>query len=150
MKKAMFLTLLLAWAVFCSCSMEAMGHRQGIAVLFEGTPQIFDLSVQYQGMTVGKVVAHDWANGITRIVIDFDSQYDGLMKNNLAIVAKAGRLNVVPMSGYGDLLPKDACINGFVNTTSYRWFKFKHLIDNINFSADRRARDLLARSGLSG
>lgn len=146
----MFLTLLLAWAVFCGCSMNMAGHRQGIAVLFEGTPQIFDLSVQYQGMTVGKVVAHDWANGVTRIVIDLEGQYDGLMKNNLAVVAKTGRLHVVPLSGYGDSLPKDACINGFVNTTSYRWFRFKHLIGNINLSADRRARDLLAQSGLSG
>ncbi len=47
-------------------------------------------------------------------------------------------------------LPPEGCINGFMNLISYRMDKFKHIINNINTPAARRAQRLLARSGLAG
>ena len=150
MRKTIILLLLVYLAGCLGCSSESLIGSRGIPVVFDGTPQIFDPSVHYQGAAVGRVVSRDWNNGVTRVVVDLDSSLEDLKKTNLVFVVSRGRLHAATLGGYGEALPADACINGFVNTASYRWFKLTHLMDNINLSADRRARTLLARSGLSG
>ena len=111
---------------------------------------IFDSSVVFMGTVVGRILSREMDNGVARVSIALDGQYDNLKKTNLAAVVKNGRLHLNVFSGYGGPLPADGCINGFLNTNSYRWFKLRHLINNINMSADRRAQRLLARSGRAG
>ena len=73
-----------------------------------------------------------------------------MKKTNMAAVVKNGRLHLDALCGYGESLPPAACISGFSNTITYKWFKLKHLINNITMDADRRAQRLLVRSGLAG
>ena len=151
MKRGIYLMLLMAIGVgLCGCSMKSMDSRKGIPVMFDGIPQVFETSIQSKGTVVGQIISREWRNGVTRVVIALEGEYDALKRNNLAFVVKNGQLHAVQLGGYGEPLSADACINGFVNTSSLQWFKFKHLMGNIIISADRRAQNLLSRSGLSG
>ena len=150
MKKTAILILMMVWIGLPGCSMQSMGGRDGVGVVFDGQPQIFDSTVVYMGMPVGQVQSTEYGNGVTRLLISLDGQYQDLKKNNMAAVVKNGQLHLHALSGYGIALPPAACIGGFLNTSSYRWFKFKHLINNVTMSADRRAQRLLLQSGLSG
>ena len=150
MKKTAFLVLILSMVGWCGCSMPPVNGSAGLGVIFDGDPLIFDSSVAFLGMDVGRVVSREWGNGVTRVFIDLDSQYDGLKKSNVAAVVRSGRLHLRSLGGYGYPLPPDACIGGFVNTISFQLFKLKHIINNVSMSADRRAQRLLARSGLVG
>jgi len=150
MKKLVFFLLMVAVVGLLGCSVQPIGNPSGVGVMFDGEPSIFDSSVVYMGTVVGRILSREWGNGVTRVSIALDSPYEDLKKNSLAVVVKNGRMQLNLLSGYGDPLPPGGCISGFVNTASYRWFKFSHLINNITMSADRRAQNLLAQSGLAG
>ncbi|WP_372682444.1 hypothetical protein [Desulfosarcina sp.] len=150
MKKTMVLILMvmvMVMAVGCSVQPIGKGNPSGVGVIFDGEPLIFDSSVFFQGTVVGQILSREAVNGIARVSIALEGQRDDLIKNNLAAVVKNGRLHLNRFAGYGDPLPPGGYINGFVNTTSYRWFKLKHIINNINSSADRRTQRLLVQSG---
>jgi len=134
------------------CSVQRIDRMNpsGVDVIFDGDPLIFDSSVIFMGSVVGQMLSRESGNGVTRVSIALDSQHEELKKTNLAAVVKNGQLHLHMFSGYGDPLPPGECINGFLNTASYRWFKFRHIIEDINNAADRRAQHLLARSGLAG
>lgn len=150
MKKSVFFILIAVAVGLPGCSVQPIGNPSGVGVIFDGEPTIFDPSVVYMGTVVGRILSNEWSNGVTRVSIVLDNQYEDLKKTSLVAVVKNGRLHLNMFSGYGDPLPKGGCISGFVNTASYRWFKFRHLINNVTMSADRRAQHLLARSGLEG
>lgn len=152
MKKSVLFTLIVIIVGLAGCSVQPVGNGtpSGIWVMFDGDPLILDSSVVFMGTVVGQVRSRDWGNGVTRVSIVLDGQYDDLKKDNMAAVVKNGRINLEAMSGYGDSLPQHGCINGFVNRLSYRLFKFTNLTNNITISADRRAQHLLVRSGLAG
>ncbi|MEE4112939.1 MAG: hypothetical protein V2I40_09010 [Desulfobacteraceae bacterium] len=151
MKKLVIAILMMVIGIpGCSVQPVGSGNSRGVGVMFDGEPLIVDASVIFLGIVVGQILSHETGNGVTRVSIALDSQYDDLKKNNLAAVVKNGRLHLSTFSGYGDPLPPGGYINGFINTTSYRWFKLRHLINNINISADRRAQRLLVRSGWAG
>lgn len=151
MKKTVFLILMVLIAGLPGCSEQPFRKKttSGVGVLFDGEPQVFDSSLVFMGAAVGQILSRERRNGVTRISIVLDDQYDNLKKTNLTAVVKNGRLHLKVISGYGDPLPPGGCINGFLNTTSYRLFRFSHVIDNVNTSADRRVQRLLARSGLA-
>jgi hypothetical protein len=152
MKKTVFIILMVMVIGLPGCSVQPIGggSPSGVGVMFDGEPLIFDSSVVFLGTVVGQILSHETGNGVTRVSIALDGQYDDLKKNNLAAVVKNGRLHLTAFCGYGDPLPPGGYISGFINTASYRWFKFRHIINNINLSADRRAQRLLVRSGLAG
>lgn len=152
MKKTVLIILMVMAIGLPGCSMQPIGNgnSSGVGVIFDGEPLIFDASVVYLGTVVGQILSREMVNGITRVSIVLDGQYDDLKKNNLAAVVKNGRLHLNRFSGHGDPLPPGGHINGFINPASYRWFKFKHIINNINSSADRRTQRLLVRSGWAG
>ncbi len=150
MKKTVFLVLILSMVGWCGCSMPPVNGPAGLGIIFDGDPIIFDSSVTFMGMEVGRVISREWGNGVTRVFIDLDSQYDGLKKSNVAAVVKNGRLHLRSLGGYGYPLSPDSCIGGFENSISFQLFKLKHVINNVSMSADRRAQRLLARSGLAG
>ena len=152
MKKTLCYALMVMMMGLAGCSLEQIttGNPSGVWVMFDGEPLLFDSSVIYMGTVVGRVTSRETGNGVTRVSIALDGQYDDLKKNNMAAVVKNGRLHLQRFSGYGLSLPPDGCINGFMNLSSYRWYKFRHIINNINMSADRRAQRLLVRSGLAG
>lgn len=150
MKKTAIIILLMVWIGLSGCSMQPMGGQDGVGVVFDGQPRIFDSTVIYMGMPVGQVQSTEYGNGVTRLLISLDGSYEDLKKNNMAAVVKNGQLHLNALSGHGAALPPATCIIGFINTSSYRWFKFIHLINNINMSAERRAQRLLLQSGLSG
>ncbi|MBC2712688.1 MAG: hypothetical protein HGJ94_17385 [Desulfosarcina sp.] len=149
MKKSVVLFLMMM-VCLSGCSVPQIGSPSGIGVMFDGNPVIFDSSVVHMGTVVGQILSREWGNGVTRVSITLDGQYEDLKKANMAAVVKNGRLHLNAFSGYGAPMPPDACICGFVNTASYRWFKLKHLINNVTMAADRRAQRLLALSGLAG
>ncbi len=152
MKKTISIILMVMVIGLPGCSVEPIGsgNPSGVGVMFDGEPLIFDSSVVFLGTVVGQILSQETGNGVTRVSIALDGQYDDLKKNNLAAVVKNGRLHLNMFSGYGDPLPAGGYITGFINTASYRWFKFSHIINNINLSADRRAQRLLVRSGWAG
>lgn len=150
MKKTVVFVLIALLSVLCGCSAQPMGSQSGIGVVFDGQPHIFDPSVICLGNPVGQVLSSEWSNGVTRVTISLDGPAADLKKTNMAVVVKNGHLQLNTLGTHGVALAPSQCINGFVNTASYRWFKFKHLINNITISADRRAQQLLARSGLAG
>ena len=152
MKKTVFFILMVMVMGLPGCSVKSIGsgNPTGVGVMFDGDPLIFDSSVVFMGTVVGQIFSREIGNGVTRVSIALDGQYDDLEKTNLAAVVKNGRLHLNILSGHGDPLPPGGYINGFVNTASYRWFKLKLIINNINLSADRRAQHLLVRSGLAG
>ena len=150
MKRLIMVLVVAMGGVLWGCAMESAGNRGGIHVVFDGRPLIVDAVVYHQGVPVGRVGSSDLINGVTRMVIDLDARYDALKKNNLAVVAHKGRLHLATLSAYGQALPPDACINGFNDMHSYRWFKFRCLINNINLSAERRAQHLMVRTGRPG
>ncbi len=150
-KTACFILMMMVMGLLgCSVQPIGSGHPSGVGVVFDGEPLIFDSSVVFMGTVVGQILSREVVNGVTRVSIALDGQHDDLKKNNLAAVVKNGRLQLNMFSGYGDPLPPGGYINGFVNTSSYRLFKFRHIINNINSSADRRAQRLLVRSGWAG
>lgn len=150
MRKTVLLVLILSMVAWCGCSMPPVNSPAGVGVIFDGAPSIFDSSVVYMGLEVGRVLSREWGNGITRVSIDLDSQFDSLKKTNVVAVVKNGRLHLRSMGGYGYPLPPGSCVAGFSNTFSLHMFKLKHIINNIAMSADRRAQRLLVRSGLTG
>lgn len=150
MKKTVLVVLLGVMVGLAACSVQKGGSTSGLGVMFDGEPLIFDSSVVFMGDPVGRILSHEWANGVARVSIGIDGQYENLKRNNMAAVVKNGRLHLNAISGYGDPLPPGGCIMGFTNMTSFRLFKVMHLINNITMSADRRAQYLLARSGLAG
>lgn len=152
MKKSVYFILMVLVIGLPGCSVQPIGNGNpsGVGVMFDGEPLIFDSSVVFMGTVVGRILSREMNNGVARVSIALDGQYDNLKNNNLAAVVKNGWLHLNVFSGYGDPLPAGGCINGFSNTSSYRWFKLRHLFNNINMSADRRAQRLLARSGRAG
>lgn len=152
MKKSVYFILMVMVIGLPGCSVQPIGNgnSSGVGVMFDGEPLIFDSSVVFMGTEVGRILSREMNNGVARVSIAVDGQYAHLKKNNLAAVVKNGRLHLNVLSGHGDPLPADGSIIGFLNTLSYRWFKVRHLFDNINMSADRRAQRLLARSGRAG
>lgn len=152
MKKSVYFILMVMVIGLPGCSVQPIGNGNpsGVGVMFDGEPLIFDSSVVFMGTEVGRILSREMNNGVARVSIAVDGQYTNLKKNNLAAVVKNGRLHLNVLSGHGDPLPADGSIIGFLNTFSYRWFKVRHLFDNINMSADRRAQRLLARSGREG
>jgi len=152
MNKKVFFILMAMMIGLPGCSVRQIDRMNpsGVGVMFDGEPLIFDSSVVFMGTVVGQMLSRESGNGVTRVSIALDGQHEALKKTNLAAVVKNGQLHLIMLSGYGDPLPPGGCINGFLNTNSYRWFKFRHIINDINNSADRRAQRLLARSGLAG
>ena len=150
MKQSLWLIVMVGWFSLLGCSAQPMGNPDGVGVVFDSEPRLYDRSVVHMGMAVGEVLSHDQGNGVHRVMIALDSQNGDLLKTNLAAVVNNGRLHLKLLNGYGTPLPPGSCINGFVNNASYRWFKFKHLINNVTMSADRRAHRLLTQSGLAG
>jgi hypothetical protein len=152
MRKTACFLLMVTMGVIPGCSLQQIdnGNTSDLAVMFDAVPLIFDSSVVFMGTVVGQMISLETANGVARVSIVLDSQYDALKKNNLAAVVKNGRLHLKRFSGYGDPLPPGGYINGFGNFISYQLFKFKHIINNINMSADRRAQRLRVLSGLAG
>ncbi len=150
MKKWSLFILMTMIVGLSGCNVQQIGSPSGVGVVFDGEPLIFDSSVVYMETVVGRMISREMGNGVTRVSIALDDQYAGLKKTNLVAVVIDGRLHLAVLGGYGDPLPPAACISGFSNTASYRWFKFKHLINNITMAADRRAQRLLDRSGLAG
>ena len=150
MKQSIGLIVMVAWFGLCGCSAGPLGNQDGVGVVFDSAPRLYDSSVVFMGMPVGKVLSGDSGNGIHRVIISMDGQSNDLLKTNLAAVVSNGRLTLKQLNGYGTPLAPGACIIGFKNIASYQWFKFKHLINNITISADRRAQRLLAHSGLAG
>jgi hypothetical protein len=150
MKKMAFCMLILSMVGWNGCSTSPMGNSAGVGVMFDGSPLIFDTSVVCMGTVVGRMLSQEWGNGVTRVSIALDSPYENLKTTNMAVVVKNGRLHLNALGGYGEALPPGACISGFSNTNSYRWFKFKHLINNVIMAADQRAQRLRIRSGLAG
>lgn len=150
-KTACFFLMVMMFAL-PGCSLQQIDNKNtsDLAVMFDAVPLIFDSSVVYMGTVVGQMISRETANGVARVSIALDSPYDALKRNNLAAVVKNGRLHLKRFSGYGDPLPPGGYISGFVNLYSYRLFKFKHIINNINMSADRRAQRLRVLSGLAG
>jgi hypothetical protein len=134
----------------CSVPTIGKGHSSGVEVIFDGEPLVFDATVVFMGTVVGRIISREMDNGVARVSIAVDEGFDHLKKTNLAAVVKNGRLHLNTLCGYGDPLPAGGYIIGFLDTISYRWFKLRHLINNINMSADRRAQRLLARSGRAG
>ena len=150
MKQSMWLIVMVGCFSLLGCAVQPMGNSDGVGVVFDSEPRIYDASVVYRGMPVGEVLSRDQGNGVHRVMIAMDNQYGDLLKTNLAVVVQNGRLHLKLLNGYGTPLAPGSCINGFVNIASYRWFKFKHLINNVTMSADRRAHRLLTQSGLAG
>ena len=152
MKKRVLFILMVLLIGLPGCSVQPIGsgNPPSVGVLFDGEPLIFDATVVFMGTVAGRILSREMGNGVTRVSIALDGQFDDLEKTNLAAVVKNGRLHLNRFSGHGAPLPPGGYINGFVNTLSYRLFKLKHIINNINLSADRRAQRLLVRSGLAG
>ena len=150
MVKTMMLLLMTIMIGGCGGSLSPTTDSSDLTVVFDDEPLIFDASVVYMGTVAGRMLSREWANGITWVSVDLDGQYADLRRTNLAAVVENGRLHLTALSGYGDLLPTDATILGFSNKISYRWFKLKHLINNITIAAERRVQHLRIRSGLSG
>ncbi|BBO66854.1 hypothetical protein DSCA_07840 [Desulfosarcina alkanivorans] len=150
MRKTTFCLLVIAVAAVCGCSGHPAGNTAGVAVLFADDPHVFDPAVLYRGTVVGRLLSRQWGNGVTRLYIAPETPYADLIATNMAIVVKAGRMHLVTLGGVGEPVPADAGICGFVNTFSYRWFKFKHLINSVTMAANRRAMRLQHRSGLAG
>jgi len=148
MKKGLIVAGFLILVGLLGCSLSPTGSGGGLVVVFDGLPRIFDSAVVHQGAVVGQMRSTQWSNGVSRVTIDLDSQFDHLAQSNAAVVVKNGQLHLKRFGGYGEPLPAGACINGFVSNLSYQWFAFKHLINNITVSAQRRALRLQARSEL--
>lgn len=150
MKKALTILILMLMAGLTGCSMQPSGSRDGIAAVFDGAPRLFDSSVVYMGNVVGQTLSSEWQNGVTRVAFVLDSPFEALMKSDLVVVAKNGRLHLNTLGGYGEPLPPGASILGFVKPSTYRWFKFKNLINNATMSARHRSQRLQAQFGLGG
>lgn len=150
MKQTVVFVLIAVLGALCGCSVQPMGSQNGIGVVFDGQPRIFDSSVICLGNPVGQILSSELSNGVTRITISIEGPFADLKKTNMAVVVKNGRLQLNTLSANGVLLAPSQCTKGFVNTKTYRWFKSKHLNNNNTFSADRRAQQLLSRSGLGG
>ena len=150
MKKRLIAVGLMLLVGVSGCSLPPTGDGGGLVAVFDGVPQLFDSAVVHQGSVIGQVRASEWRNGVTRMTIDLDSQFTHLAQSNAAVVANNGRLHWKSLSAYGEPLPSGGCINGFSTNSSYQWFRFKHLINDITMSAQRRAVQLQARSESGG
>ena len=150
MKKALTILFLILMAGLTGCSVQPAGSQNGIAAVFDGAPRLFDSSVVYMGNVVGQTLSSEWKNGVTRVAFVLDGPFEDMVKSNLVVVAKNGRLHLNTLGGYGLPLPPGASILGFVKPSTYRWFKFKNLINNATMSAHQRAQRLQAQFGLGG
>jgi hypothetical protein len=150
MRKTACCILIMAMVGLYGCSMPPVGRSAGVGVMFDDDPLVFDSSVVYMGTVVGRMLSQERGNGITRVLIVLDDQYEDLKKTNMAVVVKSGQIHLRALGGFGQPMTPDACILGFSNSFSYRWFKFKHLFNNVILAANQRAQALQRRSGLTG
>ncbi|WP_319525514.1 hypothetical protein [uncultured Desulfosarcina sp.] len=150
MKKALTIFFVMLMAGLAGCSVQPSGGQDGIAVVFDGAPQLFDPSVVFMGTVVGQTLSSESKNGVTRVAFALDNSFDELMTSNLVAVARNGRLHLDTLGGYGEPLSPGASIVGFVKPSSYQWFKFKNIINNATMSAQHRAQRLQAQYGMGG
>ena len=150
MKKKLIMVAVVLWVGLSGCALPPTETGAGLVAVFDGVPQIFDPVVVHRGTVIGQVGASEWRHGVTRVTLELDSPYDQWAQSNAVVIAHNGRLHWKTVSGSGQPLPSGACINGFLNKTSYQWFKFKSLLNNINNAALQRAQRLQARSELGG
>ena len=151
MKNVIFVLMASLVIGFCGCASEKFGSTtSGVGVVFDGAPLISDPSVGYMGTTVGQIVSSQWSNGVTRLTVSFNNDSQNLVAANMALVVKNGRLDLVPLSRFGQPLADQASMLGFNNRISLQWFKLKNIINDINMAAARQAKWLSSLSGLSG
>ena len=148
MQKRMMMVGLALWIGLVGCALPSTESGAGLVAVFDGVPRIVDSAVIYQGSVIGHMGSREWRHGVTRVTLDLDSPYDQLAQSNVVVIAQNGRLHLKTVSGYGEPLPSGACINGFVNNISYRWFVFTNLLHNITNAAQQRAQRLQARSAV--
>ena len=102
MKNTIYFFLMLMMMGISGCNMQQIDNWNppSLEVMFDEKPLIFDPSVVYMGTVVGQVLSQEMGNGVTRISIALDDQYDELKKNNLAAVVTNGRLHLKRLSAF--------------------------------------------------
>ena len=57
MKQSIWMVVIVGWFSLYGCSLGPMGGQDGVAVVFDSDPRLYDSSVVFMGMPVGEVLS---------------------------------------------------------------------------------------------
>jgi hypothetical protein len=132
--------LLLLTVVLTGCQPST---GDGYTVMFAGRPNIWDGAVYHQGNVIGRVVSVETGEtNISKAAVNLDAPYRNRLASNTVFYVSNGRLNLGVMGNYGTAVKPGATVAGFGSKSAYRWFKFKHILDNPANKVNKRAQYL--------
>jgi hypothetical protein len=125
-----------------------MGCQQsgddGITVMFSGRPNVWDESVYHRGSVVGHLVSLETSGAnISKAIIAMDGPYKDRLATNTVFYVSDGRINLGKVGNHGEAVKPDSAMAGFGSQGAYRWYKFKHILNNTVADAGKRAQYLM-------
>lgn len=117
--------------------------QQGIHVLFESNPRLYQPDVYYFGQVVGQVIDQKQGAGTAyRVTVRLKPEYGKEASTNWVFYADNGSLNVARLSGPGRPLNPGDNICGFGSKAALNWFKLKTLLTDRIYKATQKAKSL--------
>lgn len=115
-------------------------------VMFEGTPNIFDTGIYFQGSRIGEIVSQETGNGLAhKAAIRIDPEHQEIMQNRTIFYVSSGRLNYATFGAFGDPLPLGSPVLGFRSKAAMYGFRLTHLTQPLPSAAAEQADWLLKR-----
>jgi hypothetical protein len=137
------ITLFLISSVF-SC--QSANEKEGIHVMFDGTPKIYHSQVFYQGQVVGQIQDQQIGNGsVTKVTIRIDPQFEQYSGRHWAFYADSGRLMAGKLVSSGEPMESGDRVCGFRSKAAFHWFKVKTLLSDRVSKAERQADKLFRK-----
>ncbi|GEM_PF-2361109 len=131
----------LALMVISGCIRPA--GEDGISIMFDRRPLLFEETVYFNGIKVGKVGGVDvGAGGITRVNFIPADEFRSQLADNLVFYVSNGRLMAAKIRNFGRPLKEGGVMCGFGSRSALYWFRLKHALGDAARVAAARAASL--------
>jgi hypothetical protein len=134
------ITLFVISSVF-SC--QGANKKEGIHVMFDGTPKIYHSQVFYHGQVVGQIQDQQIGDGsVAKVTIRIDPQFKQYFGRHWIFYAESGRLTAGKLVSSGEPMESGDRVCGFHSKAAFHWFKVKTLLSDRVSKAERQADKL--------
>jgi hypothetical protein len=122
--------------------------RQGLGVVFENPPRIYQQEVYFRGQTIGQILDQETGRGsVHKVTIQLAPEHLNKAASNWVFYVDKGRLNAFQIAAFGNPPDPEANICGFGSKAALNWFRFRTLLTNRIYKAGQIANDLTRRFG---
>lgn len=132
--------------IFSLNGCQSQSNQEGIHVMFDRAPKIYQDQVYFHGQTVGKIMEKQGGNGpVAMVNIQIDPKFKENAGQHWAFYVESGRLTVGRLNSSGHPLKNGDRVCGFQSKSGFTWFKVKTLLAHRIAKANRRADKLYQR-----